>query len=99
MLFNSYVFIFTFLPITLVGFALLGQLGTRRLGILWLIVCSMFYYGYWNPPETAPGAGWRFLQLLVFSMVVNYVIGTIWLCGPSPKVRKVGLIVGLAFNL
>ena len=90
MLFNSYVFIFAFLPITLIGFGVLGRFGTRRLGIGWLILCSMVYYGYWN---------WRYLLLLVISMLVNYLIGTVWLYQPSPKVRKAGLIVGLIFNL
>src|SRR5271170_2002890 len=90
MLFNSYVFIFAFLPVTLLGFGLLGRLGTRRVGIGWLVACSMFYYGYWSP--------WYLLLLLV-SMLVNYFIGMVWLYQPSPKVRKAGLIAGLLFNL
>ena len=89
MLFNSYTFIFAFLPITSLGFGLLGRFA-RRLRILWLIVCSMFFYGYWSP--------W-YLCLLLFSMVVNYLIGTVWLCHPSASVRRAGLIAGVAFNL
>jgi D-alanyl-lipoteichoic acid acyltransferase DltB (MBOAT superfamily) len=87
MLFNSYVFIFLFLPITLLGFALLGG---RRLGVAWLVACSMFYYGYWSL---------HYLQLLLASMTVNYLIGTVWLAQPSRWARRSGLITGLAFNL
>ena len=90
MLFNSYVFIFAFLPIALAGFGLLGGLGTRRAGIVWLVICSLVFYGYWSP---------RYLLLLLFSMVVNYLIGTLWLSAPTQRFRKLGLIVGLVFNL
>ncbi|HEY3965095.1 MAG TPA: MBOAT family protein [Planctomycetaceae bacterium] len=90
MLFNSFVFIFAFLPITLIGFALLATSGRRRAGLFWLVLCSLFYYGYWN---------WHYLLLLLFSMGVNYLIGTLWLQIPTRPMRKPGLILGLVFNL
>jgi alginate O-acetyltransferase complex protein AlgI len=92
MLFNSYVFIFAFLPVTAVGFAVLGNIGHRRAGILWLVLCSMFYYAWWSQ---------YYLALLLISMVVNYLIGAFWLSTPSvsPALRRVGLLLGLAFNL
>jgi alginate O-acetyltransferase complex protein AlgI len=90
MLFNSYVFIFAFLPITILGFGLLGKLGTRRAGIVWLIACSSFYYAYWNP---------KYLLLLFCSMAINYAIGALWLAEPAARWRKLGLILGLVFNL
>ena len=66
MLFNSYEFLLAFLPVTLVGFHLaLAKLGVRA-GILWLILASGFFYGWWNP---------RYVLLLGASMCVNYVIG------------------------
>ena len=90
MLFNSYLFLFGFLPVTLVGFALLSWLSARRLGFLWLVICSAAYYGYWS---------WWYLQLLLISMSVNYLIATLWLCRGSRRIRKMGLIFGLVFNL
>jgi D-alanyl-lipoteichoic acid acyltransferase DltB (MBOAT superfamily) len=90
MLFNSYVFIFAFLPIAVAGFAILGQFRWRRAGIIWLILCSAFYYGYWN---------WHYLFLLGILLIVNYLIGTQWLCRGGAGLRKAGLIVGLTMNL
>jgi len=90
MLFNSYTFLFCFLPVTLLGFALLARLTDRRVSIAWLVACSMVYYGYWSR---------RYLALLVVSLAINYLIGTVWLAGNRPRFRKAGLITGLCFNL
>jgi D-alanyl-lipoteichoic acid acyltransferase DltB (MBOAT superfamily) len=90
MLFNSYCFIFIFLPIALAGFAILRSCCPRWLAIVWLIACSMVFYGYWS---------WNYLALLCVSLTVNYFIGAIWMSTPSPASRKAGLIVGLVFNL
>ncbi len=90
MLFNSYAFIFAFLPVALIGFGILGALGWRTAGFVWLIVCSMVFYAYWSRV---------FLLLLLFSLTVNYLIGTVWLGARDSAVRKTGLIVGVVFNL
>ena len=47
MLFNSLRFIFLFLPITMIGFHLLGRYG-RRPVIAWLGLMSLVFYGAWN---------------------------------------------------
>jgi hypothetical protein len=45
MLFNSYEFIFAFLPVTLLGFYVLGS-KRRDLALRWLTVASLFFtYG------------------------------------------------------
>ncbi len=67
MLFNSYIFICLFLPITLIGFWLLGRI-LPALVPLWLVVTSLFFYGWWNP---------AYLPLLVLSIVGNYTAGYI----------------------
>jgi alginate O-acetyltransferase complex protein AlgI len=90
MLFNSYCFIFAFLPVTAIVFGILSHLGWRTASFAWLIACSMFFYAFWSP---------RFLALLLVSLTINYLIGTIWLGARGPRVRKAGLIVGLVFNL
>jgi hypothetical protein len=61
MLFNSYRFLFVFLPLTMLGFHLLGRYG-RRPVIAWLAVCSVYFYSVWNP---------AFVLLLVGSIMVN----------------------------
>ena len=65
MLFNSYVFIFLFLPFVFFGFFQLGKYN-RSLGALWLFAASLFFYGWWNP---------AFVGLLLASIVFNYGTG------------------------
>jgi alginate O-acetyltransferase complex protein AlgI len=66
MLFNSYEFVFAFLPLVLLGFYLLGHWGQKRAAITWLVLASLFFYGWWNPP---------YLILLISSIVWNFVLG------------------------
>ena len=47
MLFNSFGFLFVFLPITLVGYQLAGVIG-RRAVVLWLGLVSLVFYGVWR---------------------------------------------------
>ena len=90
MLFNSYRFLFAFLPITMLGFHLLGRYG-RRPVIAWLAVCSVYFYSVWNPV---------FVLLLVGSIVVNYAVA--WAIAASPEdssLRSRLLFLGVALNL
>ena len=66
MLFNSYVFIFAFLPVVLAVYAWVRRHPDRRLTIAWLVVASLFYYGWWKS---------EFLLLLLGSVTVNAVFG------------------------
>jgi alginate O-acetyltransferase complex protein AlgI len=66
MLFNSYVFIFIFLPITLIGYFLLGKFRLIKAAKVWLLITSLFFYGYWNPP---------YLIVMVISIVFNHQMG------------------------
>ena len=65
MLFNSYPFLFGFLPLVLIGYQLAGRLG-RRAVIIWLGLASLAFYAYWRP---------AYLALLCASIVFNYVAG------------------------
>jgi D-alanyl-lipoteichoic acid acyltransferase DltB (MBOAT superfamily) len=92
MLFNSYEFIFLFLPITLLIFFNIGSQGQYKIAIAWLAIASLFFYGWWNP---------AYLGLLIFSILFNYAVGfalshhfTMSLIS-----RKGLLIFGLAINL
>jgi alginate O-acetyltransferase complex protein AlgI len=86
MLFNSRSFVFGFLPIALGGFWLAARVFGARAALLWLVLCSMFFYAWWQPV---------FLGLLAASIAVNFGIGT-RLSGGSARRWLVG---GLAFNL
>ena len=91
MLFNSYIFLFAFLPLCLAGFAVLTSRGHGRVALLWLLAMSLIFYGWWNLV---------YLLLLLSSVVANFVIGGALSRAtrsgtPSPQI----LFVGLTFNL
>ena len=90
MLFNSYPFILLFLPVTLLGYVLIGKKLGRGAGFGWLVAASLFFYGWWS---------WFNLALLLGSLFFNYAAGT-WL-GRLEKRRPARLVLGvaLAFNL
>ena len=66
MLFNSYGFIFLFLPVALLGYFGLNHFKQITLGKMWLIAASLYFYSYWNIKN---------LPLLLTSILVNYAIG------------------------
>ncbi|MFG0329576.1 MAG: MBOAT family O-acyltransferase [Phycisphaerales bacterium] len=66
MLFNSYEFIFLFLPVVVLGYYAIGRYGTPRLARLWLLAASLVFYGWWN---------YRYLTLLASSVVINFQVG------------------------
>ena len=65
MLFNSYQFLFLFLPITILGFFQIGRY-SRSISSLWLFSASLFFYGWWNP---------AYVSLLLASICFNYGVG------------------------
>ena len=85
MLFYAYEFIFLFVPIVLIGYALLSGLN-RRAAILWIVLASLFFYGYWKPV---------YLWLIVVSIAANYFVGRQLHRRQSPG----WLTLGIAFNL
>jgi len=91
MLFNSYIFLFLFLPITLLGFHLIGKQGRHRVAIAWLVGSSLFFYGWWNP---------AYLSLLLFSIIFNYSVGiSISNIFDGNLSKKAILITGIIVNL
>jgi D-alanyl-lipoteichoic acid acyltransferase DltB (MBOAT superfamily) len=53
MLFNSYAFIFLFVPVVVAGFFGLGRFGSRTLAFGWIILSSTVFYGIWRPLNIA----------------------------------------------
>lgn len=66
MLFNSYEFLFLFLPIVLAVFLQLERFRRTSLPTLWLVIASLVFYGYWRS---------AYLLLLIGSIVFNYGFG------------------------
>ncbi|HEY0797984.1 MAG TPA: MBOAT family O-acyltransferase [Candidatus Baltobacteraceae bacterium] len=92
MLFNSFVFLFAFLPVTLVVFFWLGARGYRRTALGWLGVMSCVFYAYWKP---------SYLVLLLASIGFNYLVGR-WIAQTRPNFparAKALVIAGVAANL
>ncbi|MCX5662588.1 MAG: MBOAT family protein [Planctomycetota bacterium] len=91
MLFNSYIFLFAFLPVVLAGFLVLRWTQHRRLALSWLVLASFVYYAWWKPAV---------LLLLIGSILVNAAFGAV-LCSPLrfPRARKAILVAGLIFNI
>lgn len=90
MLFNSYEFIFAFLPITLILFYFIGANGYYRIATCWLVGASLFFYGWWNP---------AYLGLIFGSMLFNYAVGLALVNGSASTHRKILLISGVTVNL
>lgn len=80
MLFNSYEFIFAFLPIT---FFIYFYLNYKRLTIAakgFLVFASLFFYSWWDI---------AYLPLILSSILFNYLIGTT--LSKSDEDNKIGL--------
>jgi alginate O-acetyltransferase complex protein AlgI len=65
MLFNSYPFLFVFLPVSLIVFFLLGRVN-RQWAAAWLALASIVFYGYWSA---------KYIPLLLGSVIFNYLCG------------------------
>lgn len=92
MLFNSLVYIFIFLPITVIIYSLLLKKHLLTISKLWLIISSIIFYAYYDP---------KYTFLLLISMLINFTIGNLFhekLFTDFIK-RKLLLIAGLAFNI
>lgn len=66
MLFNSPIFIYVFVPVTLIGFYAISRFGYRNWAIAWLVGASLIFYSYWSV---------KYLALIVGLTLFNYVLG------------------------
>jgi D-alanyl-lipoteichoic acid acyltransferase DltB (MBOAT superfamily) len=88
-LFNSYSFIFIFLPITLVGYFAFGAI-SGILAVAWLAAASLVFYAV---------GGLQFVPLLIVSIAFNFVSGGILIRREGLGLRRSVLTVGIAGNL
>jgi len=92
MLFNSFEFLFVYLPITFSVFFLLGRY-SQRAAVLWLVAASIGFYGYWNPAH---------VPILVCSILANFTAGVLMINGTYNRrlvlaVAVTGNLLGLGF--
>ncbi len=100
MLFNSYIFIFIFLPVTLLGWYLLNHFKAYEPAKLFLAGMSLWFYGYFN---------WYYLAIIIVSVIGNYLLSfllEVFKQKVSNKnsygkklVLRTGLFAGILLNL
>ena len=95
MVFSSQIFIFGFLPITLIAYFLLGKLLGKFLGksiknYLFLLLSLLFYA--WS--------GMNYITFLLISVFINYICGIIIDSFENKgTLSKFTLTIGILFNL
>jgi alginate O-acetyltransferase complex protein AlgI len=87
MYFNSYVFLFGFLPPVLVG---TWSLRNKNLRLLFLTLASWAFYAWWD---------WRFLPLMLSTTTVDYIAALAINRTDVLRRRNLWLIGSLAVNL
>ena len=88
MLFNSIAFAI-FLPIVFILYWFATSKKIKLQNIL-LFVSSYFFYACWD---------WRFVFLLLFSTLVDYITGIQIYNAKNQKTKKIGLYLSIAINL
>ena len=88
MLFNSYQFIFIFMPVTLAGFFLISS-KNHQAAVAWLALASIFFYSYWSLYA---------LPIMIISICINYWFG-LQLSNPNLKHRQALLIFAITANI
>src|ERR1022692_1933666 len=63
MLFNSFIFLYAFLPVT---YGVFWLLKTKEHRYLWLTAASYVFYGYWN---------WKFCFWMALSTLISFGAG------------------------
>lgn len=91
MLFNSFEFIFAFLPLTFLLYFGFHRRGMVKSAKVTLIIASLIFYGYFNP---------SYVPIIISSVVVNYAVGmALSRRDMATAKRRLTLTVGLVFNL
>jgi len=92
MLFNSYEFIFFFLPITFWVYFWLNHKRLTYASKGWMVAASLFFYSWWNV---------LYLPLILGSILVNFILGTTLSKGENAKgiSRKTILTAGVVANI
>jgi alginate O-acetyltransferase complex protein AlgI len=88
MLFNSPIFLFLFLPLTLAGFFLLARLAGRNAALGFLLFACLLFYAYSSPFNFA---------LLLVSIAANFLFG--YAIAQFRQSARAWLIGGIVLNL
>lgn len=86
MLFNSYIFIFCFFPLCMVGYFSFNHFGKYRISMGFLLAMSLWFYGYFMP---------SYIFVITGSIIGNYAIYRLMLGSKTAKTRKLWMIAGV----
>lgn len=86
MLFNTPEFIYFFLPFSVTAWWILQKLGRENDAQLLVIICSIYFYGWWDT---------RYVPLLIINTLLNFYLGQVI----ARKKLKTLLIAGLVYNI
>ena len=87
MLFNSYVFLLLFLPLTILGYYVLHYFNLHKLSLIYLCIMSFIFYGYNNE---------HYVWILGTSIIGNWIISNF-----MKKIfyKRFLLVGGILFNI
>ena len=92
MLFNSYIFIFLFLPITLTGYYVMNYFlpCKSKISNIFLICMSLWFYGYFNS---------SYLIIICGSILINFLLSKKLSAKYNQSFRKFLLFLGICINI
>ena len=90
MLFNSYPFLLVFFPVVFAGYFLLRRFRQDWGAKFFLVLASLYFYGYFKP---------SYLVILIGSLVLNYLMCRVMQQNDSGAVRKLMLTLGCLLNI
>lgn len=90
MLFNSYIFIFIFLPLVLAGWYFLNSKKAYTFAKFFLAGMSLWFYAYFN---------YYYLMIIVASILGNYLLSFLMKFSRTKLSSRLLLFTGLLFNL
>ena len=89
MLFNSYIFLFLFLPTVYFLFRLSSRFNCN-LSLCILIISSLIFYSYWNVYN---------IFIILSSLLINYIFGNSIIKSSFNYIRITFYLLGILFNL
>ncbi len=90
MLFNSYIFVFLFFPLVVLGYYAFHHWKKPKMALGYLLLMSMLFYGYNSI---------KYLFILMISVVLNYAMAELLDRTSRLALRRLLLAAGLGVNL
>ncbi|MCI8497168.1 MAG: MBOAT family protein [Clostridiales bacterium] len=90
MLFNSYIFVLLFLPVTLIGYFAWNHFDRYKAAKIWLTAASLVFYAYFKLD---------YLWIILSSILFNFALNKLFVRVKKKNIRKAVLAFGLIVNI